>query len=99
MQKDALKAAIAKAIRKHPLRHHVKRISLFGSRVHGEEKRGSDVDLILEYRGEFSLLDLIGMQNDLERILKARVDLITKDGLSKYIRKRVIASAEMVYEG
>lgn len=99
MSKDDLKAAINQAIRKHPLCPHVKRLSLFGSRLRGEERPDSDVDLLLEYQGNLSLFDLIRMQQDLEKILGKSVDLVTEPGLSKYIRKQVLASAEIVYEG
>lgn len=99
MKKSELKAAIAHVMRQHPLRPHVKRLSLFGSRLRGEERPDSDIDLILEYQGNLSLFDLIGMQQDMERMLGQRVDLVTESGLSKYIRKKVLASAETVYEG
>jgi predicted nucleotidyltransferase len=53
------------------------------SRSPGEEARpGSDLDLLVDFEPEASLLDHIGLYRDLESLLGVRVDVIDRDGLS-----------------
>ncbi len=47
-------------------RHNVQRASLFGSIVRDEMREDSDIDLLVEFRGKKSLVDLVGLKLDLE---------------------------------
>ena len=53
----------------------------------------SDLDLLVKMDPGRSLLDLIALQQDLEDLLHCRVDVVTENGLSPYIRDRVLAEA------
>jgi uncharacterized protein len=75
--------------------HKVKKIGIFGSVVREEQKRGSDIDLLAEFEEPVSLLDIVGAEIYLRKILKARVDLIPKEDLRPEIRKRILK--ETVY--
>ncbi|MGH3273204.1 MAG: nucleotidyltransferase family protein [Streptosporangiaceae bacterium] len=57
------------------------RISVFGSVARGEAGPGSDVDLLVEFEPETSLLDHIGLFQDLEDLLGVGVDVIARNGL------------------
>ena len=56
-------------------RHDVKKAAIFGSYARGEEKKKSDVDILIEYkRDDKSLFDFVGLKLDLEEKLKKQVD-------------------------
>lgn len=66
---------------------------VFGSILRGEDQEGSDIDILVDALPGATLLDLGGLQMDLQDILGVRVDLLTPDELPKQIRARVIAEA------
>ncbi len=72
-------------------RHDVKRASLFGSIVRGEMREDSDIDLLVEFQGRKSLLDLVGLKLDLEDTIKRRFDVVTYKSLSPLLKDRIMA--------
>jgi len=70
--------------------HGASNLRLFGSLARGEEDQSSDLDLLVELSPEASLLDLITMKHELEDLLQCKVDLVTEDALSPYIREQVL---------
>ncbi|MDI6890632.1 MAG: nucleotidyltransferase domain-containing protein, partial [Thermodesulfovibrionales bacterium] len=42
--------------------HKIKEIAIFGSYVRGEQKKKSDIDILAEFEGPISLLDLVGAE-------------------------------------
>lgn len=66
---------------------------VFGSVVHGEHSRRSDVDLLVKLPEHASLLDLAGLKMDLEEALHRDVDVLTDDGISPYLRDRILQEA------
>ncbi len=56
-------------------RNNVIRAGIFGSYARGEERKGSDIDILIKFRGKKSLLDLSGLKIDLEERLGKKVDL------------------------
>ena len=76
----------------------VKTIGVFGSYVRGEQKRGSDVDILVEFEedaevGFFKFLDL---EEFLSQKLGVKVDLVTKNALKPYIGKCILREVVMV---
>jgi predicted nucleotidyltransferase len=71
-------------------KHDVVRAGLFGSIVRGETKRGSDIDILIEFKGEKSLLDLAGLEIALEKTLKKKVDVLTYDSVHSFLRERIL---------
>jgi len=67
-------------------RADVSRASIFGSLVRGEANGDSDLDLLVEFRGEKSLLDLTGLKIELESTLNQKVDLLTYRSVSPLLR-------------
>ena len=63
---------------------------IFGSAARGEDRPGSDIDLLVDIEQCRSLLDLIAAKQDLEDILGRTVDLVTERSLNPYIRESVI---------
>lgn len=68
-------------------------VRVFGSVARGEDDRESDVDFLVELEDGRSLLDLGGLQMDLESLLGCRVDVVTVRSLKARIRERVLREA------
>lgn len=77
-------------IRKVLHRQGVSNARIFGSVARGDDHEGSDVDLLVDFPPDTSLLDVIGIQMELEELLGVRVDLVPATGL----KQRVRAAAE-----
>lgn len=72
----------------------VKRSSLFGSYVRGEERENSDIDILVEFPRGKSLFDFIGLQLKLEDVLGRKIDLgeytTIKPRLKEYINNEAV---------
>lgn len=71
-------------------RHGVKRAAIFGSFVRGEAKQGSDIDILIEFKEDKSLLDLIGLKIELEEILRKKVDLVEYSTIHPLLKDRIL---------
>lgn len=84
----------ALAARRDELRqkYKVKEIGIFGSYVRGEQKKRSDVDILIEFEesANLSLLDFIGLETYLSKVLGVKVDLVEKHALKPRIGKRIL---------
>jgi len=67
-------------------------IGVFGSYLRGDEKRGSDLDVLVEFdeSADLGLLDFIGLENYLSETLGVKVDLVEKSALKPRIGKRIL---------
>jgi predicted nucleotidyltransferase len=77
-------------------RYGVIRASIFGSFARGDAKRGSDLDLLVEFKGEKSLLDLAGLKINLEETLKMDVDVLTYRSLHPLLKERILNEQEVI---
>lgn len=83
-------------------RHHICRLSLFGSVLKGSDGPDSDVDLLVEFEPgrKPGLLGLAAIEAELSALLGGRaVDLRTAEDLSPHFRDRVVSTAEVQYAG
>ena len=81
-------------------RHHIRRLSLFGSTLNGTARPDSDVDLLVEFEPEArpSLLTMAQIEIELSALLDGRrVDLRTSEDLSRYFRDEVVHMAEVQF--
>ena len=81
-------------------RHHVRRLSLFGSTARGTAGPGSDIDLLVEFREDATptLFDMEALQHELSVLLGGRrIDLRTAGELSRYFRDDVVRDAVVQY--
>jgi len=76
--------------------YDVKRAAIFGSYVRGEAKEDSDLDLLVEFKGEKSLLDLAGLKIELEELLKKKVDVLTYRSLHPLLKDRILSEQEVI---
>ncbi len=74
-------------------KHGAREVRVFGSVARGEADRESDIDFLVELETGRSLLDLGGLQMELESLLGRRVDVVTVRGLKARIRERVLREA------
>ncbi len=71
---------------------------LFGSYVNGKTNSESDIDILvdLDYSQRIGL-GFVQMQIDLENLLKTKVDLVSSNSLSKYIKPYIDQEKELIY--
>jgi len=72
-------------------KHEVKKASLFGSIVREKMTINSDIDLIIEFKGDKSLLDLAALQIELEEKLKLKVDILTYNSIHPLLKNQILA--------
>jgi predicted nucleotidyltransferase len=73
----------------------VQRIGLFGSFVRGDNNSDSDIDFLVDfYKEKKTLHNLIYLGDYLEDLFGRKVDLVTPQGLSKYIGPRILKEVQ-----
>lgn len=80
--------------------HHIRRLSLFGSRLKGTARPDSDIDLLVEFDPDAhpTFLDLAQIEIELSQALGGKkVDVRTPEDLSRYFRDEVMRTAEVQY--
>ncbi|MCE2680298.1 MAG: nucleotidyltransferase family protein [Burkholderiales bacterium] len=84
------------AVREAVSRFRTSNPRVFGSVLHGTDRDGSDLDLLVDALPGATLLDLGGLQDDLESLLGIHVDLLTPGDLPLKFRAKVLAEAQPV---
>ncbi|MCZ7380536.1 MAG: nucleotidyltransferase family protein [Candidatus Methanoperedens sp.] len=77
-------------------KNDVNRASLFGSVVRGEATEESDIDLLVEFKGKKSLLDLAGLKIELEELMGKKVDVITYNSLHPLLKERILREQKAI---
>jgi predicted nucleotidyltransferase len=86
----ALDSKISHIIIDHLKEFNPLKVGIFGSFARGDNKSGSDIDILVEFKNPPSLLNLIRLENELSEILGSKVDLVTTGSLkNKRIRKSI----------
>ena len=79
-------------------RHHIRRLSLFGSVLTDDFRPDSDIDVLVKFEpGHTPGLAFFAMEEELSDILGHKVDLNTPKFLSRYFRDQVLREAEVQY--
>lgn len=68
----------------------VVKAGIFGSYARGEQKKNSDVDMLIKYKGRKSLFDLVHLERELEVAVGKKIDLLTYNSLHPLIKERVL---------
>jgi predicted nucleotidyltransferase len=76
-------------------KYRVTAIGIFGSYVRGEQKKKSDIDILVVFDEPISLLDLVGAENYLSDLLNMKVDLVPKEDLRPELKNIILK--ETVY--
>ena len=84
------------AVREAASRFRVANPRIFGSVLHGTDRDGSDLDLLVDALPGATLLDLGDLQDELQSLLGVHVDLLTPGDLPPKFRAKVLAEAQPV---
>ncbi len=71
-------------------KYYVKRLGIFGSVVRDEQRKGSDVDMLVEFISPIGFFDFIRLENFLAETLNQKVDLVSKKALKPAIKSDVL---------
>ncbi|MCY4601028.1 MAG: nucleotidyltransferase family protein [Acidobacteria bacterium] len=74
--------------------HGARNVRLFGSVARGDDHGGSDIDFLVEMEAGRSLLDLIGLGQDLEALLHRKIDVLTDASVHPALRDRILTEAQ-----
>jgi len=92
---DEIKEILIKHKEEVQQEYKVSELGIFGSFVRGEQKKRSDIDILVEYSELPDLLKLIELENRLQKLLKRKVDLIEKSGIRTELKEIILK--EVVY--
>ncbi len=94
MEKIAgIMAKLRKVIPTLKKEYGVKYLEVFGSYVRGEQKKGSDLDVLVDFHRAIDLFRYMELEEFLSEKLGVKVDLVMKDALKPRIRDRVLKEA------
>jgi predicted nucleotidyltransferase len=79
-------------------KYGIAELSVFGSVARGDDRAGSDIDLLyVRIPGNDLGMSYFALQEDLEKLFGRHVDLVPKDSLHRVIRDQVLADAQVLY--
>lgn len=79
------------------VKYGIKKILIFGSYARNEATPNSDLDLIIEFPEGTSLIDHIGIEFELSEALNMKIDLLSQNGISPYIKDQIMKEAVVIY--
>ncbi|MEK6889074.1 MAG: nucleotidyltransferase family protein [Nanoarchaeota archaeon] len=91
---DKIKPKILSVLKKYK----IKKASIFGSYARGENKKSSDIDILIEQSKGMGL-EFVGLALDLEDALKRKVDLVSYGGIHPLIRKNILKDKKVILNG
>jgi hypothetical protein len=77
-------------------KYKVNKIGIFGSFATGKTKKKSDVDLLVEFEDMIDLFDFVHLNDEIQQILKNRVDLVTPDTIKPDIKPKILKEVEWI---
>ena len=77
-------------------RYGVQRLGLFGSHVREQQRKRSDIDILVSFTHDIDLFDFVDLREYLEARLLGKVDLVMETALKPAIGKRILAEVEYV---
>ncbi len=73
--------------------------AVFGSVSRGEDRPDSDVDILVKLGKPMGMFSYMKLVHTIEEILGRKVDMVTEQSLSKYVRPYVVPELKTIYEG
>ena len=77
-------------------RYHVGSLGVFGSAVRREERSGSDIDILVEFKRAPTFFQFVALEDDLTQLLGAKVDLVMRSALKPRIGERILSEVVTV---
>ncbi|NWF77935.1 MAG: nucleotidyltransferase family protein [Chloroflexi bacterium] len=93
---DEIKSILARHKKELADRYKVKEIGIFGSYVKGEERRKSDVDILVEFEEPIGLFKFMDLERHLTELVGERVDLVMKTALKPRIGRRILEEVKYI---
>jgi len=93
MKPEALLKEKREEVLRIAARHGAHNVRVFGSVARGEADAQSDIDLLVEFEPDRSLLDHAALWLELQELLGCKVDVVSEDGVKARIRDRVLREA------
>ena len=72
-------------------------LGIFGSYSRGDNNGGSDLDLLVRFKKRKSLLEIVQIERELSATLGIKIDLITENSVSPYLKDRIENDLEVLY--
>ena len=79
-------------------RQGVIKAALFGSTARGEDKKRSDIDILVKLEKGKSLFDFVGLKLELEKKLGKKVDLVTYRAIKPRLKDIILRDEKIIYE-
>lgn len=79
-------------------RQGVTKAAFFGSLARGELKKDSDIDILVNFKKDKTLLNLIGLKLELQEKLGRNVDVLTYNGINPRLKKIILNEQKIIYE-
>ncbi len=79
-------------------RQGVSKAALFGSTTRGEERKDSDIDLLIKIKKGKSLLDIVRLKLELEEKLGRKVDLVEYSAIRPSLKDIILSEQKVIYE-
>ncbi len=70
--------------------YNAQRVALFGSAARGQMRTDSDIDILVDIEADISLLEFIGLKQEIEEALGRKVDLVEYDTLKPLIKEKIL---------
>ena len=93
---DRIKRVLARHKDELREKFRVKDIGVFGSYVRGEQRKRSDVDILVEFEAPVGFFEFIALENHLSDLLGVKVDLVSKKALKPRIGERILKEVTRV---
>jgi len=71
-------------------RNGVVKAGIFGSYARGEAKKNSDLDILIKFKGRKSLLDLVGVKQDIEEKMGKKVDVVEYSTIHPLLKEQIL---------
>jgi len=90
MSIEALRSLLIQRLPELQRRYHVRSLGLFGSRVRGDARPDSDLDVLVEYDEAPTLFQVVRLEDELTELAGAKVDLVLRDSLRPELAPRIL---------
>jgi len=77
---------------------HPTKIGIFGSVARAASRPESDIDILYDFKETIGLFKLVGLQNELERRLNKKVDLISEKYTHPKLKPQILSDLKIIYE-
>ncbi|MFA5700204.1 MAG: nucleotidyltransferase family protein [Desulfuromonas sp.] len=94
MQTEALENKLIPILKQHG----ASKIGIFGSYARGDATKDSDLDLLVDFSEQKSLLTLIQIRREISEALGIEVDLLTEAAISRHLLDRIRTELKIVYQ-